>query len=110
LPLVGACVLFGVAEPAGAAVATVLAVLAVLALTLGENMHSAGAFELSHRMAPEHAAGGYLGMFNLGWSAQLAAGPPFMTAVVLRGALGWGALAGVFVLGTAAMTIGSRRR
>jgi MFS family permease len=83
LPLVGSCALFAVAEPAGAVVATLLAVVAVLVLTIGENMHSVAAFELSHRLAPDRAMGAYLGMFNLGWSAQLALGPPFMTGVAM---------------------------
>jgi MFS family permease len=107
LPLAGSCVLFAAAEPSGAVVATTLAVLAVLALTLGENMHSVAAFELSHRLAPERGMGGYLGVFNLGWSAQVAVGPPFMTAVVLRGVVGWGALVGVFVVGVVSMAVGA---
>lgn len=109
LPLIGSCALFAVAEPVGALIATVLAVVAVLALTLGENMHSVAAFELSHRLAPDQTIGGYLGVFNLGWSAQLALGPPFVTGVALRGPVGWGVLAGVFVVGTAAMALGRRR-
>jgi MFS family permease len=110
LPLVGSCVLFAVAEPADARLATALAVAAILLLSLGENMHSAAEFELSHRLAPDWAMGSYLGVFNLGWSAQLAIGPPFMTAVVLRGPPGWTALAGAFAVGTVAMMVGSRRR
>lgn len=107
LPLVGSCVLFAAAEPAGAVLATTLAVIAVLALTLGENMHSVGAFELSHRLATERGMGGYLGVFNLGWSVQVAVGPPFMTAVVLRGVVGWGALIGVFAVGVVSMAVGA---
>jgi MFS family permease len=109
LPLAGSCVLFAAAEPAGAILATTLAVIAVLALTLGENMHSVAAFELSHRLATERGMGGYLGVFNLGWSAQVAVGPPFMTAVVLRGVVGWGALIGVFVVGVVSMAVGASR-
>lgn len=109
LPLLAACLLFACAEPANALVATGLAVLAVLALTLGENMHTVAAFELSHRMAPEAAMGSYLGMFNMGWSAQLAAGPPFMTALVLRGPFGWATLAGAFIIGSTTMRAGSRQ-
>lgn len=107
LPLAGSCVLFAAAEPSGAVLATTLAVFAVLALTLGENMHSVAAFELSHRLATERGMGGYLGVFNLGWSVQVAVGPPFMTAVVLRGVVGWGALIGVFAVGVVSMAVGA---
>ena len=107
VPLVGACLLFLAAEPSEAVLAACLAVLAVVVLTFGENLHSVGAFELAHRLAPEHATGAYLGAFNLGVSAQLAFGPPFMTAVVLRGPVGWVALAVTFVVGGALMMAGS---
>lgn len=65
-PLLAAAALFAAAEAVEPVTATVMAVLAVVLLTLGENMHSVAAFELSHRLAPERSMGSYLGAFNLG--------------------------------------------
>ncbi|WP_328647463.1 MFS transporter [Amycolatopsis sp. NBC_00348] len=109
-PLAGSCLLFLAAEPAGPAGAIGLAVAAVMVLTVGENMHSAAAFELSHRLAPDRAMGAYLGVFNVGNAAQLSFGPPFMTAVVLRGPLGWASLAVAFAVGGVLMVAGGRSR
>ena len=109
LPLVGACLLFLAAEFAGPVLAGVLAALAVIALTVGENLHTAAGFELSHLLAPEHSAGAYIGVFNLGVAAQLCFGPPFMTAVVLRGPVGWLALSATFAIGAVVMVAGGRR-
>ncbi|WP_017604287.1 MFS transporter [Nocardiopsis alkaliphila] len=109
-PLLACCLLFAAAEMnSGVVVATTLAVLAILSLTVGENLHSVGSFELSHRMAPPALIGRYLGVFNLGNSVQLTIGPPLMTAVVLRGPAGWIVLAGAFTLGTLLMAAGARR-
>ncbi len=109
-PLLACCLLFAAAEAnAGLWGATTLAVLAILFLTVGENLHSVGSFELSHRMAPPALIGRYLGVFNLGNSVQLTIGPPLMTAVVLRGPAGWIVLAGAFALGTLLMAAGARR-
>jgi hypothetical protein len=108
-PLVGACLLFLAAEHTGPVLAGVLAALAVISLTVGENLHTAAGFELSHLLAPEHSAGAYIGVFNLGIAAQLCFGPPFMTAVVLRGPVGWLALSGAFAVGAVLMVAGGRR-
>lgn len=109
-PLLACCLLFAASETStGVAVATSFAVAAILALTVGENLHSVGSFELSHRMAPPELVGRYLGVFNLGTSAQLTIGPPLMTAVVLRGPSGWIVLAGAFALGVVLMAVGARR-
>lgn len=109
-PLLACCLLFVAAEVSGgAAAATALSVVAILSLTVGENLHSVGSFELSHRMAPPALIGRYLGVFNLGNSMQLTIGPPFMTAVVMRGSAGWIVLAGAFALGTLLMAVGARR-
>jgi len=62
------------AENAGsAAVQLPAALLAVLLLTLGENLHSVSAFELSCRLASERPFGSYLGVFDLG-ATLMAAG------------------------------------
>ncbi|MFD4668818.1 MFS transporter [Lentzea sp. NPDC058450] len=110
VPLLVAVVLFLTAEHVGAAVVLPLTALAVVLLTLGENMHSVSAFELSYRMAPEKSMGSYLGAFDFGHAAQLAVGPPFMTVVVLRGAIGWSALGGAFVLGAVLMAASAATR
>ncbi|WP_177154320.1 MFS transporter [Actinosynnema pretiosum] len=107
IPLLVATGLFLAAEQVSAALALPVVVLAVVLLTVGENMHTVGAFELSYRLAPERSLGAYLGAFDFGMAVQLAAGPPFMTLVVLRGALGWGALGGAFAAGAALVAAGA---
>lgn len=108
--LVATCCLFAVAEQTGTVVASLLVMLGVVALTLGENLHGVASFELSHRLAPPSMVGRYLGVFHLGISVQRTVGPPFMTAVVLRGIGGWVALVGAFGVGTALMLAGLPRR
>lgn len=110
VPLLVSVVLFLTAEHVGATIVLPLVALAVVLLTLGENMHSVSAFELSYRMAPERSMGSYLGAFDFGHAVQLAVGPPFMTVVVLRGAIGWSALGGAFALGAVLMAASSAKR
>lgn len=107
VPLIGACALFAGAELVPSGWGLVVVAAAVVLLTIGENMHTVAAFELAHRLAPERAAGRYLGLFNVGVSAQLAFGPPVMTGLVLRGTFGWAGLAVAFAAGIAALIAGS---
>ncbi|WBB78437.1 MFS transporter [Micromonospora sp. WMMD882] len=107
-PLLGACALFAAAEPSAQVLAVLLVAAAVVLLTAGENLHTVGAFELAHQLAPDRHAGRYLGLFNVGVSAQLVFGPPVMTGLVLRGPLGWLGLAAAFAAGAGAVLAGAR--
>ncbi|KOX14636.1 MFS transporter [Micromonospora profundi] len=108
VPLLGACALFAASEPAPQLVAILLVAAAVVLLTAGENLHTVGAFELAHQLAPDRFAGRYLGLFNVGVSAQMVFGPPVMTGLVLRGPLGWLGLAAAFAAGAGALLAGAR--
>ncbi|MEU6130932.1 MFS transporter [Saccharopolyspora sp. NPDC047091] len=111
VPLLVATGCFFGAENASADVVLLVAVLAVVLMTVGENMHSVSAFELSYRLAPERSMGAYLGAFDFGQAVQFAVGPPFMTVVVLRGALlGWGALGAAFAVGTVLVAAAARKK
>ncbi|MGI5500378.1 MFS transporter [Lentzea sp. CA-135723] len=101
------CALFLVAEHTGWAL--VLAAAAVVALTIGENMHTIAAWEMSYAMAPPAARGRYLSLFSAGASTELVFGPVLITAVVLpAAALGWVILAALFAAATALMIMAFR--
>ncbi|MGW5210588.1 MFS transporter [Streptomyces sp. NPDC004051] len=77
--------------------AVAVLVASMVAMTFGEILQSAGAWELSYRHAPDDRRTEYLAVFNLGFSAQQIAGPVLFTGVVIAlGAWGWAALAVVF--------------
>ncbi len=84
------CGFFAAAAGLPPVVAVVVLVLGGGAHALGEMVFSAGTWELSYAMAPEHAHGQYQGMF--GMSSQLGnALAPAVTVglVVALGAWGW---------------------
>ena len=92
--LVGCCLAMPLAATLDATGASIVAIAAVLALTLAELTQSAGAWEISFRLAPADRRGHYLSMFSLGQTAQTMVGPVLLTAVVFAlGTLGWAVLA-----------------
>jgi len=96
--LAACCLAMPLAGRLDATAAAVVAVGAVLALTAAELAQSAGGWELSFRLAPEDRRGQYLGVFSLGTTAQLMAGPLLLTtAVFTLGTLGWVLLAAMTV-------------
>lgn len=109
-PLIGSCAMFALAEELSTVAAATTLVVAVVALTVGENLHSVGAFELSHRLAPADQVGSYLGIFSLGNSAQLMVGPAVMTTVVLASPVGWIIVSSAFAGGGVLMVTGSASR
>lgn len=93
------CVALAGAGAVGRVPAVGLLVAAMIAMTLGEILQSAGAWELSYRHAPPERRTEYLSVFNLGFSVQEIAGPVLFTGVVIAlGGWGWLALGCVFVL------------
>ncbi|MCX5143875.1 MULTISPECIES: MFS transporter [unclassified Streptomyces] len=81
--------------------AVALLVAATVALTLGEILQSAGAWELSYRHAPADRRTEYLSTFNLGFSVQEIVGPVLLAGgVIALGGWGWLALGGLFCVAT----------
>jgi hypothetical protein len=66
--------------------AATLMLSAVVIHTVGELWHSAGGFEVSFALAPEHATGQYLGVFGLGLGLAETLGPGLLIALCI----GWG--------------------
>ncbi|GIJ57142.1 MFS transporter [Virgisporangium aurantiacum] len=93
---------------AGAGVAALAAgclAIAVL-LTVGENLHTIAAWEVSYTVAPADRGADYLSVFGLGYAIQRVLGPVLMTALVLGlGAAGWLALAAVLVAAAAGFLV-----
>jgi MFS family permease len=74
-------------------------VLAVVALSLGEVAANSGTWSLSIELAPEHARGWYLSVFNLSLAGERVLGPIIVTGLLLSsGTAGWIGAAVVFVL------------
>lgn len=79
--------------------AAALLMTAVVVHTIGELWHSAGGFEVSFALAPEHATGQYLGVFGLGASLADAVGPGLLIALCINwGPQGWFVVGSLFVL------------
>lgn len=115
LTLAVACLLFAVSgRTHGLILLMCVAVGGVVALTAGELLQSAGAWELSYTLAPEAQRSAYLGVFSLGVTGQQILGPSLFGSVVLvLGGPGWLILAAVFVVagvGVYTASVGRRRR
>ncbi|GGN45031.1 MFS transporter [Streptomyces fuscichromogenes] len=82
-------------------VAMAVVVLGVVAHTVGELWHTAGSFELSFGLAPEHAQGQYSGLFAIGQGLSNAVGPPLLGLVCI----GWGG-PGWLVMGALFLAVG----
>ncbi|MGI5200126.1 MFS transporter [Spirillospora sp. CA-108201] len=83
--------------PPWAAVALLMAAVAVH--TLGELWHSAGGFEVSFALAPDHATGQYLGVFGLGAGLAEAVGPGLLILLCISwGRPGWYVVGALFAL------------
>jgi MFS family permease len=84
--------------PAVAAVA-----VALVLLTFGEILYAAASYELSFDLAPEHAQGQYLGVYNLGGGLGRVVSPSVATLLCLDvGAWGWVALGLLLLAGALA--------
>ncbi|MGW5327933.1 MFS transporter [Streptomyces sp. NPDC004014] len=83
----------------GAREAAVLLLVAAVPLTLGELWQSAGGWGISYSLAPEAQRTYYLSVYQLGATVLTVAGPALLSTVVVgTGAVGWCALASVFLL------------
>ncbi|MGW2649027.1 MFS transporter [Streptomyces sp. NPDC001393] len=109
LALAVAAVAVLAAHYVGSAAACALLVLGVLLLTVGENLHSSAAWEVSFNLSPADARSRYLAVFQLGESARDIVGPLLVTSAMAVGPWGWLGLAAAFALaGFAARTSADR--
>lgn len=93
--------------PAWAAASLLLT--AVVIHTVGELWHSAGNFEVSFALAPDHATGQYLGVFGLGAGLAETVGPSLLIALCITwGSPGWYVTGALFALTGAAAPIATR--
>jgi MFS family permease len=107
--LASSCVLLAAADLAPPAIAIGLLLGGVIALTAGELLHSAGAWELSFELAPPGRQSTYLSVFSLGVTVQLIVGPVVIVGVLAAGPAGWAALALALVLAGAVVPAVARR-
>ncbi|MFG2823183.1 MFS transporter [Kitasatospora sp. NPDC048365] len=92
-----------------AVLAAAAVVATVLALSVAEVMQASSAWGLAFGLAPKHAAGEYLGAFDLHVAGQNVAGPVLLSGLVIaQGFWGWMAVAGLMV--AAALLIGPAAR
>ncbi|MFB8274831.1 MFS transporter [Nocardia colli] len=84
-------------------------VVGVVALTVGESLQVAGAWELSYEHAPSAERGAHLAVFSIGVGVQHSVGPGIVSLLAVWGAVAWFPFAAAFVLaGTATRRIASR--
>ena len=80
-------------------VAAAVLVGAVVVHTVGELWHSAGGFEVSFALAPDHATGQYLGVFGMGAGLADSLGPSLLIALCITwGGPGWVVLGALFAV------------
>lgn len=96
--MAGACFVYAASGYVSVWFAVAFLVIATLAHTFAEVLSSAGFWGLSFELADPQRAGAYQGVFGLSWSLSAMVSPLVITAAVTNGALGWTALAGVFLL------------
>ncbi|MEU0208872.1 MFS transporter [Streptomyces canus] len=96
--LASSCALLACAHYTGPVFACVLLLVGVVALTTGENMQSAAAWQISFAYPPREQRSTYLSVFNMGQSGETMVGPSMVTGLVLgAGLIGWGVLGCLFV-------------
>ncbi|WP_369264436.1 MFS transporter [Streptomyces sp. R35] len=104
------CSLISLSAGAPAWAAAMLLMTAVVIHTVGELWHSAGGFEVSFALAPEHATGQYLGVFGLGAGLAEALGPGLLIALCITwGRPGWYVVGALFALTGLAAPLAVRR-
>lgn len=91
-----ACAGFALAGQVPAVVAVLLLAAAAAVHTVGELWHAAAAFEIPYASAPEHAVGGYQGVFEMAHGISTASAPAVVTLLCIAwGATGWLVLGGL---------------
>ncbi|MEV4476926.1 MFS transporter [Nonomuraea sp. NPDC049504] len=96
--LAAATLVFAGAHFFGAVAASLLLVLGVIVFTAGENLHSAGSWQVSYDLSPEKGRSKALAVFHLGETTQDVIGPSLVTGLLITaGPVGWLGLAGIFL-------------
>ncbi|MCO5997486.1 MFS transporter [Actinoallomurus rhizosphaericola] len=104
------CVLISLAAGVPPWPAVTLLIAAVVIHTVGELWHSAGGFEVSFALAPDHATGQYLGVFGLGAGLAEALGPSLLISLCIAwGRPGWYVVGALFTLTGLAAPLAVRR-
>jgi MFS family permease len=74
-------------------------IVAIVLLSMGELLHSAGAWQMSFDLSPESQQGRYIAFFNAGFSASEILGPFLVLWLITHDrSLGWLPLAAIFPL------------
>lgn len=98
LLLFAACVAFALSAHHNAVVSAVVLVIAAGLHVFGEMTQAAGAWVISYDLAPDHAMGQYLGLFNTGTGAAQQFAPALLVFLIIEwGMPGWFVLAAVFL-------------
>ncbi|WP_433664310.1 MFS transporter [Nocardia sp. CA-128927] len=101
-----ACFAAGAVLPPVAGVGAL--VVGVIALTVGESLQVAGAWELSYEHAPSSERGAHLAVFSIGVGVQHSVGPGIVSLLAVWGAVAWFPFAAAFIVaGTATRRIAS---
>ena len=93
--LAATCLLLALLPSLSAAQAALVLGLTVVTLTLAELQQSAASWTLSLKLAPRDGESAIYAAFELGFSAQLVAGPLLVSAVAQSGRAAWAGLAAV---------------
>lgn len=92
------CVVISLVAGAPAWLALALLLVAVVVHSMGELWQAAGGFEVSNALAPPHAIGQYLGVFQIGMGLAEAFGPALLTLLCISwGRPGWYVVGGLFL-------------
>lgn len=76
----------------------VVLVIGVVALTVGESLQIAGAWELSYEHAPSAERGAHLAVFSIGVGVQHSVGPGIVALLAALGPVAWFPFAAAFVV------------
>src|SRR5206468_952041 len=77
----------------------VLVLVGVVIHTIGEIWQSAGGFELSFALAPQHAVGQYQGLFGMGLGLGVTVGPALLIGLCVDwGTPGWWVVGALFAV------------
>jgi hypothetical protein len=108
--LVVACTLMAfIGEGTPRDVSMGLLLAGIVVLSIAENLQAVVGWELSFSMASPDAKGRYISLYNLGVSAERAAGPAVTTAALLGlGITGWGILSAGFLLAAGCVAAASK--
>ncbi|MFC9437043.1 MFS transporter [Nocardia sp. NPDC057030] len=102
------CVCFAAVAVLAPGYGAIALVVGVVALTVGESLQVAGAWELSYEHAPSAERGAHLAVFSIGVGVQHSVGPAIVSLLAAWGAIAWFPFAAAFVVaGTVTRRIAS---